>query len=362
MRRAPAPVLAAAGILLGLAALLLLQSPHRTGRPSAPPELGLSLLERLSGFRGGEETIHPFRDESGCWHIRMDLSLDRLNALTPGLESEIAARGGRIESRQEERRDRSLRFLWKIREKGGRERAVLLFLCPWNGAADQAGSGPDRPAAAIIIDDAGYNLELIRELAALRKPLTIAILPDAPLAGETAALAAREGLEVMLHLPLEPAGEAPGAAIVTIRPDMDAAAIRRLMDDFLRKVPGARGVNNHTGSLATEDAAVMKSVLAVLKERGMYFIDSRTTKKSVAFAAARAMGVPAAERGFFLDQPPGAAAVESRLKELFRAARKKGIAVGIGHARRASVEALRSFLGRADAEGVRLVFASAVVR
>jgi polysaccharide deacetylase 2 family uncharacterized protein YibQ len=106
----------------------------------------------------------------------------------------------------------------------------------------------------------------------------------------------------------------------------------------------------------------MMNLLEAAGARGLYFVDSRTTRASVAYAAARALAVPAAERRVFLDQPPGRATVEARLRELFAAARKRGTAVGIGHAKRETVDALRAFLGRAGEAGVELVFASAVVR
>lgn len=365
MRRPSAPVVViTVGLLAGLVLLVLLQSPRRPGKPAAAPEMGLALFEWLSESRRGAEAVHPFQDDRGGWHIRIDLTARRYAALTPELEAEIKRRGARLESREEERRDGGLRFLWTIRgPDGGRDaKAILLFICPLATSPPPPPVAGRKPAAAVIIDDAGFNLALVRELAALGRPLTIAILPDAPLAAETAALAARSGLEIMLHLPLEAAGVAAGAPIDTIRSGMDAETIRAKMESFLRRVPGARGVNNHTGSRATEDAAVMLSILEVVKAHGLYFVDSRTTRGSVAYTAARALAVPAAERRVFLDQPPGKATVKARLRELFAAAKKQGTAIGIGHAKRETVAALREFLALADAEGVELVFASAVVR
>lgn len=366
MRRPAIPVVAA-GILLGLILLVFLHQPRQRPDPSG---LGPPLVAWLSESGRGTNAVHPFRDAVGTWHIRVDLPAGRYAALAPGLEAEIAKRGGRIASREEESRDGSRRHLWDVRRTGrGREAgpersALILFVCPEATFPAGPSAGEHACLAAIIIDDAGYNLDLIRDLAALGRPLTIAILPDSPLAVETAELAIRSGLEVMVHLPLEAAGEAPGARADPpgiIRQGMDEATIKRIVSNALLRVPGARGLNNHTGSRATEDAAVMMSILETAKERGLYFVDSRTTRDSVAYAAARALAVPAAERRVFLDQPPGAATVEARLQELFTAARKQGTAVGIGHAKRETVDALVAFLGRADAAGVGLVFASAVV-
>ena len=166
----------------------------------------------------------------------------------------------------------------------------------------------------------------------------------------------------MLHLPLESLQRGVARAPGTIDTDMPPAEIERRVAAFLDEIPGVRGVNNHAGSKATEDPTVMISVLEVIKGRGLYFIDSRTSSRSVAYDAARALGIPSASRRVFLDQPPGAGMVRSRLEELFHLARKDGAAVGIGHARPETVEALKAGLALADAEGVRLVFASQIVR
>jgi polysaccharide deacetylase 2 family uncharacterized protein YibQ len=363
MRRPVFPVVAA-GILVGLILLFVFQRPPR--RPD-PPGLGVTLLAWLSESGQGTESVHPFRDAGGAWHIRIDIQAGRYAALVPGLEAEIARRDARIASRVEEARDGAHRFLWDVRGKegGASSTALLLFICPTGAAPAPTSPAVRKPLVSIIVDDAGYNLDLIRDLAGIGLPLTIAILPNAPLAAETAGLAARSGLEVMIHLPLEAENAAAGAPADPagiIRPGMDAATVKRIVADALVRVPGACGLNNHAGSRATEDAAVMMSLVEAVGERGLYFVDSRTTRDSLAYSAAGALAVPAAERRVFLDQPPGRATVEARLGELFAAARKRGTAVGIGHAKRETVDALRAFLGRAEAEGVELVFASAVVR
>jgi hypothetical protein len=169
-------------------------------------------------------------------------------------------------------------------------------------------------------------------------------------------------MEVMLHLPLEALAPTAARAQITIDTGMSRAEIQKDVRAFLEEVPWARGVNNHTGSKATEDQAVMGSVLEIVRWAGLYFIDSRTSPNSVAFEAAREMGVRAASRNIFLDQPANEETVKTRLEELFRLAVKNGSAVAIGHAKEVTIGALRKYLGLADRYGVKLVFASAIVR
>lgn len=365
MRRSAAPFLFPILILPALILLFILECPQRTRPPRpAQEELGLALFGLLAEPGAGVAAVHPFQEMSGGWHIRADLSLERYAALEAILEPAIKARSARIEKKEQERRDGSIRFLWDIRgpEGGASARVKLLFLCPLPGPPENQKAERRVPLAAIIIDDVGYNLDLVRKLGGFGRPLTVAVLPFAPLTRESAETARREGLEVMLHLPLESIGRPTAEVPETILTGMAPREIRERVEKCLDRVPEARGLNNHAGSLATEDPGVMMSILEVVKERGLYFVDSRTSRDSVGFDAARALGVPAATRKVFLDQPPGAATVKARLKELFRAARKTGRAVGIGHAKSETIKALGEYLGLADQAGVKLVFASEIVR
>lgn len=216
--------------------------------------------------------------------------------------------------------------------------------------------------AAVIIDDLGYSLEAARSLCSLKKPVTAAILPFAPASLETARFAHECGLEIMLHLPLESLFQNPEkAAEGMISAGMTGEEVRRDILACLERVPWSKGVNNHTGSKITEDAGMMPEILSVLKEKGLYFIDSRTSKDTVAFEAARRMGVRAASRQVFLDQDLDEAAIKEKLEELFRLAGEKGRAVGICHAKKETLEALGKYLGLAERYGVKLVFASEIV-
>lgn len=220
--------------------------------------------------------------------------------------------------------------------------------------------GRAQALAAVIVDDFGNNLEVARALCALGRPVTAAILPYAPKTREAAGLAAGCGVEVMLHLPLEALVPRENSA-GRIGSGMSANEVRARVAACLDQVPGARGVNNHEGSRTTEDAVLMPEILAVLKERGLYFIDSRTTKDSIAYDTARRMGVPAAVRRVFLDGDPSEEGIRRRLVELFRTARRDGRAVGIGHARRGTMDALSRYLRLAAEYGVKLVPASEIV-
>ena len=366
MPRRATLLLLAAALLTIVIAILAVNCPGRPDRPGAPAkDLGPALEEAVSRSGAGATSVHLFTAGPSEWHIQVVLELEKYAALESSLEETIRALPARLVKKEQERHDGSIRFLWDV--LGGTSelptRAILLFVC-----ADKRPAGPERPvisgapSAAIIIDDIGYNLDLVRALGAMNRPLTLAVLPSCPHTRDSARAALAFGLEVMLHLPLEALQPGAARAPGTIDTNMPRAEIERRVAAFLDEIPGVRGVNNHTGSKATEDPAVMLSVLEVIKARGLYFIDSRTSSRTVAYDAAKALGIPSASRRVFLDQTPGPGAVRAGLEELFRLARKDGAAVGIGHARPETIEALKAGLALADAAGVKLVFASQIVR
>ncbi len=214
--------------------------------------------------------------------------------------------------------------------------------------------------AAVIMDDLGNNLDAVRALIALGKPVTAAILPFAPVTSETARAAREAGLEIILHMPLESIAAKelnPGR----ISGGMSGEEVRSRVEACLDQVPGCRGANNHEGSKVTEDPVLMSLILDVLKERGLYFIDSRTTRDSVAYETARRIGIRAATRRVFLDEQADDNAIRARLEELFSAAKEHGTAIGICHPKRETFAALEKYLGLAERTGVALVFASEIV-
>jgi len=221
---------------------------------------------------------------------------------------------------------------------------------------------PGEPArAAIIMDDLGNSLEPLQELCALGAKVTASILPFAAETRPSAEAAKACGLEVMLHLPLESLTPPARTPTGTISSGMSGEEVRADILACIEQVPGCRGVNNHAGSKATEDTVLMPEILGVLRSKGLYFIDSRTTSATVAYETARALGVPAAERNVFLDVVLEDGAIKSRIEELFRIARDAGRAVGICHPKPETLAALRKYLGLAPAYGVTLVFASEIV-
>lgn len=221
----------------------------------------------------------------------------------------------------------------------------------------------EQPVArlAIILDDLGNDRAAADAIFALQCPITISVLPNHPRSVEIAEEARRRGYQIMLHLPMQSVGnERPESQ--ELRPGMSAGEVNALVGNLLEAVPDVAGVNNHQGSQSTADAALMNELMPVLRQRDLFYVDSRTTAATVAYDTAQRFGVRAGFRNVpFLDDVVDVGAVRKQVQLALREARKKGDAIAIGHPHAATLQALREVLPEAKAQGVRLVFVSDVV-
>jgi hypothetical protein len=240
---------------------------------------------------------------------------------------------------------------------------IHYVLSAASAAAPGVASQPQTEGArlAIILDDLGSDPAAANAIFAMPYPLTISVLPNHVHSVEIAGEAHRRGYQVLLHLPMQAAGnEKPEAQ--ELRPGMSTGDVTLLVDQMLQAVPYAVGVNNHQGSQATSDPALMSELMPVLRDRQLFYVDSRTTAATVAFESAREDGVRSAFRNVpFLDDVADVAAVRKQLELALRGTREKGEAIAIGHPHPATLQALREVLPQAEAQGVRLVFASELV-
>jgi uncharacterized protein len=218
------------------------------------------------------------------------------------------------------------------------------------------------PKLAIILDDLGSDPEAAEAIFALHEPLAISVLPFHAHSTEIAEEAKRQGVEVMLHLPMQAVGnELPEAQ--QLHSGMREREVADELSLMLANVPTAVGVNNHEGSLATTDPKLMAELMPLLKQRSLYFIDSRTTAATVAFDAAQQAGLRCGFRSVpFLDDVEEVGAIRKQLELAIRGAEEKGGAIAIGHPHKETLEALREMLPQAEAQGVHLVFVSDIVK
>lgn len=201
------------------------------------------------------------------------------------------------------------------------------------------------PRIAIIIDDLGYDPNIIDDFLELDLPLAFSVLPRAPYSQSIAIKAGTRGHELILHLPMEPTdypniNPGPGALLTQMSKRTIETTLRSHLDEF----PGIRGVNNHMGSFFTAKRDKMAVVMRELKKRDLFYIDSRTTTETVAHELAETMGVPVASRSVFLDNDLSSKAIRFQMERLIGIARHSGAAIGIGHPYAETLSLIKKYL------------------
>ncbi|WEM42442.1 divergent polysaccharide deacetylase family protein [Photobacterium sp. DA100] len=226
---------------------------------------------------------------------------------------------------------------------------ALALVCAILGAP----SGAVAAKLAIVIDDLGYQ-RMPEALAALPPQISVSILPDTPYDRATSKLAHQQRRDVLLHMPMEPLHRAP-LEMATLTRDMDRQTLQQVLRWGLQRVPDAIAVNNHMGSSLTQSAQAMSWVMEVLSEQGLFFLDSRTTAKSVALKQAERQNVPALRRHIFLDHLSTEKFINQQLSRAIRQAKINGYAIAIGHPYPVTLDVLGQALPQLEAQGIQLV-------
>ncbi len=217
------------------------------------------------------------------------------------------------------------------------------------------------PKVAIIIDDIGFDRHIADKFLALNANLTFSILPYNSMIKSFAQKAREKGFDTMLHLPMEPneypqVDPGPGVLLTSMPPDELIRQLKKNLD----AIPGIKGVNNHMGSKMTAVSTQMYQIFTVLKQRGLFFIDSRTTPDSLCRPSARLFQIPFAQRDVFIDHVQDRNFIRRQIDQLIHIAYEQGEAVGIAHPHTLTYDVLRQELPEMQKK-VHLVPASQVV-
>jgi polysaccharide deacetylase 2 family uncharacterized protein YibQ len=201
------------------------------------------------------------------------------------------------------------------------------------------------PKIAIIIDDIGYDSNIVKKFIQLNTPLTLSILPQSPQKKRIVDLARAAGFDIMLHQPMEPneypkINPGPGTLLSAMPPD----ELIHLLNENLDEMPNVKGVNNHMGSRMTANSDQMRQIFSVLKKRGLFFVDSRTTAQTVCKMSARLLLIPFGERDVFIDHIHKNDFIEKQMNELVSIARSHGEAIGIAHPHTSTLRVLQKLL------------------
>ena len=218
------------------------------------------------------------------------------------------------------------------------------------------------PTIAIVIDDLGGESKISQELLRWDLPLTFSVLPFAPYSKTLAEEAHRKGKEVILHLPMEPHGY-PKVRVGegVLLQGMDETQLLQQISKDIEAIPYIKGVSNHMGSRLMEDPEKIRIVFCELKRRGLFFLDNRTSPKTVGLEVAQSLGLKATGRSLFIDHSSDEEEIKQRLKQLIQFSLSTGKAIGIGHPHPATFKSLKEMIPKMKENGVEIVPLSAVI-
>lgn len=185
---------------------------------------------------------------------------------------------------------------------------------------------------AFVIDDAGQSVSNLKKYTSLPFDISVAVLPGLSHTKDCAYVVRAAKKELLLHQPMQAENLNLDPGPCAIKPDMSTFEIAQIVKTNLDELgPGVKGMNNHEGSLITGNVIKIGAVLDVAAERGIYFLDSRTTAASMARQAALERDMNIKERDVFIDDIVNR---DKMLEQIYRGigiANKKGKVIMIGH-------------------------------
>ena len=190
---------------------------------------------------------------------------------------------------------------------------------------------PSKGKLIFVFDDAGHNLEQLQYFLDLPFPCTIAVLPKLPNSRETARRIRAAGKELILHQPMQAVNPNIDPGKGAVKPGMNREEIKKIVASNVEEIGPIAGMNNHEGSLITSDEEAMEAVLELCREKNIYFLDSRTSSKSVVPQVAKKLNMNIWERAVFLDNKKDKAYMKKQIIEGLEIASQRGEAIMIGH-------------------------------
>lgn len=234
----------------------------------------------------------------------------------------------------------------------------------WQVYARPMNAAEKRPKIALVISGLGLS-SAATEAAIQRLPggVTLSFAPFADNLDQWIRLARAAGHEVLINLPMEPIEypvHDPGPR--TLLTSLSEAQNLDRLEWALSRVTGYVGINNFMGSRFTTSTESLRPVLTEIKRRGLLFLDSRSSARSVAPDIAREIGLPHAVNNRFIDNEASRSAIDGRLAEAERLATRRGYAVAMGFPYPVTIERVAAWATGLEGRGVVLAPVSAIAR
>ena len=233
----------------------------------------------------------------------------------------------------------------------------------WQRFARPFDTNDARPRIAVVVVELGLSSAATEAaIQHLPGPVTLAFSPYSDGLEQWLNLARAAGHEVLLGLPMEPANfptrdPGPRTLLTSLTPQQN---LERL-DWVLGRASGIVGVTNQAGSRFTAAPDALRPVMQRLRDRGLMFVDARTTPRSVAASLATSMNLARAINDRLIDQEASRLAIDAQLADVERVAKETGNAVAMGQPYPVTFERLNAWLPTLEGKGIALAPVTAMV-
>ena len=232
----------------------------------------------------------------------------------------------------------------------------------WKEYAQPFIGSKDLPRITIIITDIGLNLNNSNEaINILPEQVGLALSPYARNIQSWMDRVRKTGHEGFLMIPTEPLSypsNDPGPH--TLMTNDDPIDNLAKLDWLLNQVTGYVGVINHMGSKFTTEEEALTPILTELQNKNLMFIDSRSTRFSVASQIAQNLGMPSAKNDRYIDNVLTKVEIQKHLDELEKTAVKLGTALGLARAVPLSINEISEWADTLANTGIELVPVTAI--
>jgi len=227
---------------------------------------------------------------------------------------------------------------------------------PWRVYGRRVSAASGLPRMAVIVSGLGLSADATERAIKLPKEVTLSFTPYGANLEADVAAAREAGHEVLLDLPMEPISypaddPGPHTLLTSLNPSDNIARLDWLLGRFTAYV----GVINHMGSRFTASPRPLRPILRALKDRGLMFVDSRSTSKSVAAGLAGQMELPRAINDRFLAHEPTRGAIDQSFAAAEGDARARGVALVVARPFPVTLERMAAWLPMLESRGIEIV-------
>lgn len=203
-----------------------------------------------------------------------------------------------------------------------------------------ASDSMQKPKLVIIIDDVSTRSQL-KGIQATGIKITPSIFPPSQRSGASHRLA-RDLEHYMIHLPMESGTAQFNRQTKTLMTTFDQEEIEARVKELRALFPTARYINNHTGSVFTDNYVEMRILYRALRKEGFVFVDSRTIASTKVPMIAEEFGDTYVARDIFIDNEQTVPYIHRQIQKAVKKAKKRGYAIAIGHPHPMTMKALSS--------------------